>query len=103
MRRWMVPEGIAEVDGGHLCRMLPLPALVLDTAEGATRHGGPGPVACETSTAGRPERHLRGKVSDRRGNMRVTKPAGDGRIPPRSLSGEQRRGGVGMLIGITFA
>lgn len=40
---------------------------------------------------------------DRRGGARLAKRPKDGRIPPRSKTGEQRRGGVGALIGITFA
>jgi hypothetical protein len=57
----------------------------------------------EMTAAGRPAPEARARSGDRRGGARVGKPAGDGRMPPRSKSGEPRRGGVGALIGITFA
>jgi len=47
--------------------------------------------------------HLRGKSEVRRGGTRVEKRSSDPRLAPRSAPGEQRRGGVGALIGITFA
>ena len=40
---------------------------------------------------------------DRRGSVRAEKRPRDNRIVPRAPAGEQRRGGVGALIGITFA
>jgi hypothetical protein len=57
----------------------------------------------EITAAGRAAPEVRGRTGDRRGNTRAGKPAGDGRILPRSKSGDPRRGGVGALIGITFA
>ena len=47
--------------------------------------------------------HARGRSVVRRGGVRVEKRSGDTRVAPRSTPGEQRRGGVGALIGITFA
>jgi len=47
--------------------------------------------------------HAPAKSEVRRGGTRVEKRSSDPRLAPRPTRGEQRRGGVGALIGLTFA
>lgn len=53
--------------------------------------------------AGRTPAQTRGKASAKPGGNRLMRRSGDGRVAPPTQSDEPRRGGVGTLIGITFA
>jgi hypothetical protein len=57
----------------------------------------------EAAVSSPSDSHPRGKSDVRRGGTRVEKRSSDPRLAPRSTPGEQRRGGVGALIGLTFA
>ncbi len=83
---------------------IPLLALAMGTGDAPARslegHVGSGTAR---EPAVRTQSHARGKPDVRPRGVRVEKRSGNDRIAPRSTSGEQRRGGVGTLIGITFA
>ena len=83
---------------------IPLLALALGTGDAAAGSL-QGHVGSGTSQQPpmRTQTHVRGKSDVRRGGVRVEKRSGNGKLAPRSTPGEQRRGGVGTLIGITFA
>ena len=57
----------------------------------------------EAAVSSPSDSHPRGKSEVRRGGTRIEKRTSDPRLTPRSTPGEQRRGGVGALIGLTFA
>jgi hypothetical protein len=67
------------------------------------REAEPGTGPRGTPAAGPAPAHTPAGSVDRRGSVRAEKRPRDNRIVPRSPAGEQRRGGVGALIGITFA
>jgi|SRR5262245_17678960 len=50
-----------------------------------------------------PPQNTRGKATERNGGKRLFRRSGDGRVVPPAPLEEPRRGGVGTLIGITFA
>lgn len=56
-----------------------------------------------TPAVGPPPAHTPAALDDRRGSVRAEKRPRETRTAPRPPAGEQRRGGVGALIGITFA
>ena len=66
------------------------------TAEPVTRSRG-------TPAAGPPPAQTPAGSDEHRGAVRAEKRPRDTRNAPRAPAGEQRRGGVGALIGITFA
>lgn len=83
---------------------IPLLALALGTGDAPARSlaGCVGSGSVQVPTV-RTQFHARGHHDVRRGGVRVEKRSGDVRIAPRPTSGGGRRGGVGALIGITFA
>ena len=83
---------------------IPLLVLALGTGDAPARspQGYVGSGAAQKPPV-RTQSYVRGRSDARRGGVRVDKRPGDVRIAPRPSSGEQRRGGVGTLIGITFA
>ena len=86
---------------------IPLLALALGFGEPAACQVERG-TACGTSTsvqrtAGRPRPANPGRKHARPGSGSLEKRSGQDGAPPRPTVGEPRRGGVGTLIGITFA
>ena len=83
---------------------IPLFALILGTVDGDARSQERS-IACRAAQepAVRTQPDVRGHAGVRRLGVRARKRSGDSRTPPRSTPAEQRRGGVGTLIGITFA
>jgi hypothetical protein len=67
-------------------------------APAATTPGAPGAQPHDVAPA-----NPRDKSAERGGGSRLLRRSGDGRVMPRAPIEEPRRGGVGMLIGITFA
>ena len=61
------------------------------------------PVNGSTPGAAHSQTNPRDKASQQGGGSRLFRRSGDGRVVPRAPLEEPRRGGVGTLIGITFA
>lgn len=79
------------------------PCCADDAQAPGARAGSPAPVPREAAVTSDPDSHPRVRPDVRRGVIRVEKRSSDPRLAPRSTPGEQRRGGVGALIGLTFA
>jgi hypothetical protein len=71
---------------------------------GAQAHdGAPAPPSSGTPAASHSQASPRDKAAEHGGGSRLLRRSGDGRVAPRAPIEEPRRGGVGTLIGITFA
>ena len=79
------------------------PCCADDGPPPGTRAGTPAAGSREPTLSAPSDSPSGAKSDVRRGGVRVEKQPGKTRIAPRSTPGEQRRGGVGALIGITFA
>jgi len=73
-------------------------------AAGTQAHDGAvAPPGSGTPAASHSQASPRDKAVERGGGSRLLRRSGDGRVAPRAPIEEPRRGGVGTLIGITFA